>query len=262
MTATAKPFESAGALVTGGTSGIGLAVAAALIAAGVKALVVNGRSEERGLAAVQHLRSLSPSATVEFVAADVTSPAGASLVRDRAVSSLASLDILVNCAGGDHAPELFLDIEALEIQTIFDHYTLGAMQMAHCVLPLMMAARSGVIINVASDAGRVPTPGACLNGAAMAALIMFSRTLALEAKRSGIRVHAVTPSIVKNTRTFDRVTASGFSARLFGKAMSRASLGVVSPEDVAATIIFLASPAASRMTGQVISVNGGISIPT
>lgn len=261
MTTMQKSFECAGALVTGGTSGIGLAVAAALVGAGVQAIVINGRDEARGAAAVEHLKRLSPSAAISFAAGDVTSAEEAGRVCSTAASSLKSLDILVNSAGGDHAPELFHGIERGRIQAILDHYALGAIHMSHCVLPHMMASGGGVIINVASDAGRVPTPGGCLNGAAMAAIIMFSRTLALEAKRSGIRVHAVTPSIVGGTRTFDRVMAERFSAKIFTKAMARASLGLVSPEDVAETVLFLASAAAARLTGQVVSVNGGISVP-
>ena len=261
MTAGLKPFEAAAALVTGGTSGIGLAAAAGLIGAGVGRIAVNGRDRQRGEAAAAHLRSLRASAKVVFLPADVTTPEGAGEVCERTVSELGGVDIVVNCAGGDHAPELLHDIELARVAGILDHYVLGPLHVCRAILPHMMAARGGVIVNVASDAGRVPTPGACLNGAAMAAIVMFSRTLALEAKRSGIRVHAVTPSIVKDTRTFDRVMAEGFSAKLFAKAMARASLGVVEPQDVAAAIVFLASPAASRMTGQVLSVNGGISVP-
>lgn len=261
MTVVAKQFDKARALVVGGTSGIGIAAAAALVRAGVRSIVVNGRNEKRGAAAAQHLRSLSPAVQAEFIAADVTRPDGASFVVDCTVDLLGSLDIVVNCAGGDHAPELLHQIGIGDVQKILDHYILGPVHVSRCALPHMMASKGGVILNVASDAGRVPTPGATLNGAAMAAIIMFSRSLALEAKRSGVRVHAITPSIVKNTLTFDRVMVGGFSAKLFGKAMKRASLGVVTPDDIAPIIVFLASPAAARMTGQVISVNGGISVP-
>lgn len=261
MTVIAKQFETARALVVGGTSGIGLAAAAALVEAGVASIVVNGRNAERGEAAVRHLRGVSAAVRAKFVAADVTRPDGASFLVEQAVGLMGSLDIVVNCAGGDHAPELLHRIDIGDVQTILDHYILGPIHVSRCALPHMMASRGGVIVNVASDAGRVPTPGATLNGAAMAAIIMFSRSLALEAKRSGVRVHAITPSIVKDTLTFDRVMADGFSAKLFAKAMARADLGVVTPEDVAPAIVFLASPAAARMTGQVISVNGGISVP-
>lgn len=262
MAASLKPFNAAAALITGGTSGIGLAAASSLVAAGLERIAVNGRDRLRGEAAVAHLKSLRPSAKVVFVPADVSTPEGAADLCRQAVAALGGVDIVVNCAGGDHAPELLHDITLEQVAGVLNHYTLGPLHVSRAILPHIMERQGGVIVNVASDAGRVPTPGACLNGAAMAAIIMFSRTLALEAKRSGVRVHAVTPSIVKDTRTFDRVMADGFSARLFKKAMERASLGVVAPEDVAAAIVFLVSPAASRMTGQVVSVNGGISIPT
>lgn len=262
MNTTVKALEHASLLVTGGTSGIGLAIAAAFLEAGVDGLVVNGRNKERGAEAVRHLRAIAPSATIAFIAADVTIAAQATHLVDEARAELGSLDVLVNCAGGDHAPELLHEIEIERVAAVLNHYILGTAHVSRCVLPYMMAEGGGVIINVASDAGRVPTPGACLNGAAMAANIMFSRTLAVEAKRSGVRIHALTPSIVSDTRTFDRVMKAGFSERLFAKAISRASLGVVGPDDVALVAVFLASPAASKMTGQVISVNGGISVAT
>jgi NAD(P)-dependent dehydrogenase (short-subunit alcohol dehydrogenase family) len=120
-------------------------------------------------------------------------------------------------------------------------------------------ADGAAIINIASDAGKVPTPGESVIGGAMAAITMFSRTLAMEAKRRHIRVNAITPSLVNNTLTFKRVTEDGFSAKLFAKAIKAAHLGVTEPEDVAALIAFLASDDAKRITGQVISINGGIS---
>jgi NAD(P)-dependent dehydrogenase (short-subunit alcohol dehydrogenase family) len=88
---------------------------------------------------------------------------------------------------------------------------------------------------------------------------MFSRTLAMEAKRRKIRVNVVTPSLVRNTLTHDRVMADHFSSKLFEKAMERAHLGIPDAAEVAATVIFLLSLQSSKLTGQVISVNGGIS---
>jgi NAD(P)-dependent dehydrogenase (short-subunit alcohol dehydrogenase family) len=133
------------------------------------------------------------------------------------------------------------------------------MYMTRFALPGMREQRSGVIINIASDAAKVPTPGETVLGAAMAAIVMFSKTLAMEAKRDGIRVNVLTPSLIAGTPTAHRVQKEGFSAKLFAKAASLAQLGVAEPDDLAALIVFLASPQARRLTGQAISVNGGIS---
>ena len=88
---------------------------------------------------------------------------------------------------------------------------------------------------------------------------MFSRTLALEGSRHGIRVHSLTPSLVKDTAAYDRVMAGEFSKKLFEKVTKKARLGLVTPKDIAPLAVFLCSPAASKITGQTISVNGGIS---
>jgi 2-hydroxycyclohexanecarboxyl-CoA dehydrogenase len=93
----------------------------------------------------------------------------------------------------------------------------------------------------------------------MAAITMFTRTLALEVKRHRIRVHAVTPSLIAGTPTAERLLADEFGARIFGKIMEKAQLGVPDADDVAATVLWLAGPTAAKVTGQVISVNGGIS---
>ena len=96
-------------------------------------------------------------------------------------------------------------------------------------------------------------------GAAMAAIIQFSRATAFEAKRQMIRVNCLTPSIVEGTPLHDRLMADKFAGQLFGKAKTRAHLGVVTPGDLAAMATFLASDEAARVTGQTISVTGGIS---
>ena len=136
---------------------------------------------------------------------------------------------------------------------------LAPMIMSRLALPAMREQRGGVIINVAFDAAKAPTPGESVIGAAMAAIVVFSRTLAIEAKRDGIRVNVLTPSLIGNTDVYERIMADPFSAKLFSNAASLAHLGVAQPEDLAALMLFLASPTAARLTGQAISVNGGIS---
>jgi NAD(P)-dependent dehydrogenase (short-subunit alcohol dehydrogenase family) len=122
-----------------------------------------------------------------------------------------------------------------------------------------MDQKSGSIVCVASDASKVATPGEVAIGAAMAAIAMFCRGLAIESKRSGIRVNCVTPSIVRGTPFYDMLMRDAFASKLFSKAERLAALGVVNPDEVADLVAFLASAAAAKITGQTVSVNGGIS---
>ena len=125
---------------------------------------------------------------------------------------------------------------------------------------------SAVNIIAASAVGApgVPLPKAVFTGvpvrAAMAAIVMFSRVSAIEAKRNGIRVNVITPSLIAGTPTAEAVLRDGFSKNLFEKAASLAHLGVAEPDDLAALVVFLGGPGAARLTGQAISVNGGISV--
>lgn len=245
-------------LVTGGTSGIGLACARRFLREPGTRVVVNGRSAGRGEAAAASLAADASPDSVVFVAADLSDAGQAAHLVEAARERLGGpLDVLVNAAGGDYAPTLFHDATLAEIDGIVRHWLLATMYACHHALPAMRDG--GAIVNVASDAAKVPTPGEAVVGAAMAGITMFSRTLAMEAKRRGIRVNAVTPSLVRDTLTHDRITAGGFSARLFEKAARGAHLGVPVPDDVAAAIVFLAGPDSARTTGQVVSVNGGIS---
>jgi 2-hydroxycyclohexanecarboxyl-CoA dehydrogenase len=93
----------------------------------------------------------------------------------------------------------------------------------------------------------------------MAGIIMFSRTMAIEAKRDGIRVNVLTPSLIEGTLTHARMQQDLFATKLFEKAKQAANLGVVVAEDMANFIVFLAGPQAAKITGQAISINGGIS---
>lgn len=245
------------ALITGGTSGIGLATALRLAGEECR-VVLNGRNPERAAAAARQLREACSGAEVHVVAADVSQASGAAHAVETALGFLGGrIDILVNAAGGDFLPALVKDTSLDAIEGVVRHWLLSTVYCCRLALPHMGAG--GAMVNVASDAAKVPTPGEAVIGGAMAGIAMFSRTLAMEAKRQGIRVNVVTPSLVLGTLTHARITADGFSARLFEKATAMAHLGLPEADDVAALVCFLAGPAAAHITGQVVSVNGGIS---
>lgn len=247
------------ALVTGGTAGIGLACAQALLVSGTRRLMLVGRDAARGEAAAARLAGEAPGAEVRFAAADVATPAGATGAVAACVAAFGRIDTLVSCAGGSPLPRLMHETPIEAIGEIIATTTAGVLLPARAALEPMMRQGAGAIICIASDAAKVATPGEAAIGAAMAGIAMFCRTLAIEAKRSGIRVNCLTPSVVRDTAFYEMLMRDPFAARLFGKAERLAMLGVVEPADVAAMAAFLAGPAAARVTGQTISVNGGIS---
>jgi NAD(P)-dependent dehydrogenase (short-subunit alcohol dehydrogenase family) len=256
---TPRRLEESSVVIAGATAGVGLAAAVQFAAAGVPRIALLGRNEERGAAAAQVVAAKNASIQVEFFTCDATKLEEAerviTLIRER----FGRIDVLVNSTTTGYTPDLLHRTPATDLAPLLMQVALAPMYMTRVVLPLMREQRSGVILNIASDAAKVPTPGETVIGAAMAAIVMFSRTLALEAKRDGIRVNVLTPSLIAGTATAERVQKEGFSAKLFATAAKLAHLGVAEPDDLAALIVFLASPQARRITGQVISVNGGIS---
>jgi 2-hydroxycyclohexanecarboxyl-CoA dehydrogenase len=255
----ALPLDRCSVLITGGTSGVGLETAIQFAEAGAPNVAIVGRNAERGEAARQTVLARVPGANVKFLAGDCNDAAQAEQVCNAARESFGGVNVLVNSTVGPYGPKLFHNIELGDIQKMVLSQMMAPLLTSKLVLPWMSEKGGGAIINIASDAGKLTTPGETVLGAAMAAIIMFSRTLAMEAKRNGVRVNVVTPSIIKDTATYRTVMADEFSGKLFGKAVKMAQLGVVEPADMAGLIVFLASPQAAKISGQAISLNGGIS---
>ncbi|MCA0871536.1 SDR family oxidoreductase [Seohaeicola saemankumensis] len=238
-------------LVIGGTAGIGRACARRMIAAGAR-VTVAGRNRDRGAAAAAELGA-------DLVCGDASRPADAQQMVDDAADLMGGLDVLLSGAGGDPMPRLLRDIALDELMGDVAGSLAPVILPARAAYDRMAAQGHGCILMIASDAGKLATPGESAIGAAMAGIAMFGRAMAIEARRDGIRVNCLTPSIVRGTPLYDRLMADPFAAKLFAKAETMAGLGVVDPQDLAELAAFLASPAAARITGQTISVTGGIS---
>ncbi|WP_227999060.1 SDR family NAD(P)-dependent oxidoreductase [Nocardia australiensis] len=253
-------FSESKIMVIGGTSGVGLATATSFAQAGGRQLVLVGRNETRGKNAVDHILTMCPDSSPEFVSADVNEPTAAEEVVHEASRRMGGLDILVNSTVAVYQPTLLHDTDISAIPEMIAQQALGPMLTSRAAVTLMREQQHGAIVNIASDAAKVPTPGECVIGAAMAAIVTFSRTLAVEAKRYGVRVNTITPSLIANTGSYDRAMNIEFSKKIFEKITKQAHLGLTEPEDLANAILFLTSPLAANITGQVLSVNGGISV--
>lgn len=253
-------FDTAALLISGGTSGVGLASALKFAEAGVRRIAIMGRDAERGEKARALVAAAHPDIDIRFLRGDANVARDAQQVCEAARDAFGAVDILLNSTVGPAAPTLLKSTPIEDIESILLEQALGPLLMSRAVMPMMCARRSGVILNIASDAAKLPTPGESVIGAGMAAITMFSKTLAVEAKRDGIRVNVLTPSLIKGTMTHARMQESPFAAKLFQKAAQLAHLGVAVAEDLADLAVFLASPAAARITGQAISANGGISV--
>ena len=261
MTAELSPnlLHGLTAVITGGTAGIGRACAEALLAAGAGAVVLNGRQRKRAEDARAEIKLRFPKAVVEIAVGDVGQPAVALDVMAQAIRHVGHIDVLVNSTGANDIPKLLHQTTVEEIPGILERCLFPQILCSRAVLPYMREARKGVIINIASDAAKIATPGESVIGAAMAGIVMFTRGLATEGKHDGIRANVLTPSMTSGTVLLEKIMADPFAGKIFSKAEKMAKLGVVSKEELAGLVVFLVSHAASKITGQAISMTGGIS---
>lgn len=254
-----QDLSSSAVLIAGGSSGVGLSSALKLVDAGVRRIALASRSPERGQAALDQVLRRAEGVQAEFFPVDANDSGAVAEVVDEAHRFLGSIDVYLGSIAAAYRPELLFNTPIEDISQILSQQALPPMYFTRAVLPYMREQKSGSIMNIASDAAKVATPGESVLGAAMAAIVMFTRTVAIEAKRDGIRANVITPSLIANTPTAERVLSDGFSQSLFEKAAKSAKLGVAEPDDLAELIVFLAGPGSARLTGQTISVNGGIS---
>jgi NAD(P)-dependent dehydrogenase (short-subunit alcohol dehydrogenase family) len=255
-----KLFEGQVALVTGSTSGVGKATARTLGQAGCAHVVINGRRVETGARVLAELTEAVPSTTFHFVSADMNRLDEIAALFAKTEELCGGLDVFVHSGyGGGGVPDLFDNMTPEMSEKVIMGVYLSLVRCCHYAVPLLKKRGRGAIVGVASDAAKVPTPGESVHGGALAGSMMFLRGLAREMGRHKIRANGVTPSLIGETENYDKVMAGGYAQKLFQKIEKRATLGLPVPQDLANLITFLASPLADKISGQVVSCNGGIS---
>jgi NAD(P)-dependent dehydrogenase (short-subunit alcohol dehydrogenase family) len=249
------------ALVTGGSRGIGRAIARALLREGARVAIAN-RNLESNQAAVAALAA-ETGGTVVGLVGDIARPDDAERLVAETVQALGGLHILVNAAGrvsGD-APE---DVEAVEeslIRQDFEEKVLGYLRLSRAAIPYMREAGYGRIISLSGNAAR--TAGAVSAGIRNAAVIHMTKTLAMAYGRDNITCHALCPAVTLTERVQERLArraaAEGVSyeALLAREARHHAIGRLVTADEVADVAVFLASPRSAAITGEVIAVTGG-----
>ncbi|MGD9924975.1 MAG: SDR family oxidoreductase, partial [Pseudorhodoplanes sp.] len=170
------------------------------------------------------------------------------------------IDILVNCAGWDR-PTLFLDSKPDLWRTMVSMNLMGPINMHHAVLPHMVERKAGRVVNIASDAGRVGSSAEVVYSACKGGVIAMTKSLCRELSRYNITLNVICPGPT-NTPLLDIFTGSTEKGPKMREAMIRATpLGrLAEPSDMAGTVAFLASDDAGFITGQTISVSGGLTM--
>lgn len=237
------------ALVTGASRGLGKSIALALAAEGA-AIAAVARSEEALAGTLEAIRSAG--GTAEPFALDVADSAAADAVVEKIAARFKQVDVLVNNAGVTR-DGLLMRMSAEAWDTVLDTNLKGAFNLCKPVGRLMVKQRSGRIINISSVIGLRGNAGQANYAASKAGLIGFSKSVAREFASRGITCNVVAPGFIETDMT--HVLGDDMKKKLL-ENIPLQRLG--QPEDIAGVVSFLASPAASYITGQVLTVDGGM----
>jgi 2-hydroxycyclohexanecarboxyl-CoA dehydrogenase len=243
------------AIVTGGASGIGRAIALAMGREGARVAVLDLNEPGAGAVAAE---IAAAGGEARSWPVDISDPARVEAVVADVIGRWSTVHVLVNCAGWDQ-PRPFVETTPDFWDKILAINLKGPIACTRAVLPAMIKQQYGKIVSIASDAGRVGSTGEAVYSAAKGGLIAFTKTIARETARHRINVNCVCPG-PSDTPLFQREFAA-VSPKLvesLTRVIPWGRLGV--PEDVAPAVVFLASDDAGFITGQTLSVSGGLTM--
>jgi NAD(P)-dependent dehydrogenase (short-subunit alcohol dehydrogenase family) len=238
-------------LITGALTGIGRATALAFANEGAR-VVISGRRDEEGKKLVDELREVGAEAL--FLRADVRQEDDVRNLVDQAVARFGRLDVAVNTAGTEGKPGPVTEQSPQSYNATFETNVLGTLLSMKHELRVMLAQRHGSIVNVSSTYGRKGVAGASVYAASKHAVEGLTKSAALEAADSGVRVNAVAPGPI-DTGMLNRFT--GTDERKAGLVTTVPLKRLGTPEEIAQTIVFIASDKASFITGASFAADGG-----
>jgi 2-hydroxycyclohexanecarboxyl-CoA dehydrogenase len=245
------------AVVTGGARGIGRGIVTALADAGASVALADRRADLAEHTASEVAKDSG--ARVVAFKADVTNLLEVQETTARVLQTFGHIDALINNAGWDElkpflqtTPDFWDKIIAINYKSVLN--------TCYAVLPHMVARKAGAVVSISSDAGRVGSMGEAVYAGTKAGIIAFSRTLAREHARDNLRFNVVCPGPTQ-TPLVEEMQQQEFGSRVLGRMEQYVPLRRLGrPEDIAPAVVFLASDAAGFITGQVISVSGGLTM--
>lgn len=241
------------AVITGGNAGIGKAIAQKLAEEGGR-LALLGTNQEAGIAAVEDIKQVVPSAKVDFYQADVSDTSAVQQVMQMILEKEGQIDILVNNAGIT-ADQLLMKMSEEEWDRVLAVNLKSCYNTCRAVVRSMMKARKGKIINISSVVGLTGNAGQANYAASKAGMIGFSKSLAKELAGRQILVNCVAPGFI-HTKMIDKLSETQKEGIL--KEIPLGRMG--DPVEIAHAVWFLASPLSNYITGQVFTVDGGMVI--
>jgi len=250
-------FEGKTVIVTGGGGGIGGATCRRFAAAGARVAVLD-RNAEAAAKVAGEIRAAG--GVAEAIGCDITDRASVDAAVAATTERLGPVDVLVNNAGWDIFKP-FTKTEPSQWDRLIAINLVGALHMHHAVLPGMVERRRGRIVNVSSDAARVGSSGEAVYAACKGGLVAFSKTIAREHARHGITVNVVCPGPTDTALFADYKEGAGNPEKLVEAFTRSIPLGRIGqPDDLPGAILFFAGDDAGYVTGQVLSVSGGLTM--
>jgi len=244
-------FSGETAIVTGGSAGIGKAIAKAFAEAGAQ-VAIFGRNAESGAAAAEEINAAVKKGSALFCRADVSDGEQVKEAVGKLLKQWGKVDLLVNNAGITR-DLLLMRMEQKDWDDVMDINVKSCYNLCHALVRPMMKARKGKVVNISSVVGLIGNPGQTSYAASKAAVVGFTKALAKELAPRGICVNCVAPGFIE-TKMTEVLTEEQKEA--IHKQIPLARMGT--PQEVANAVLFLAGKDADYITGQVITVDGGM----